>query len=257
MQPLTFFDIPSTKGHVSWSPNTAKVRMTLNYKRIPFKTTWLSFPDIESNHKSLGIPANPVGPAAYTCPAICDPNNVNSDMVVMQDSFPIVKYLDATYTGPAHPSVFDQVGGAEGGGGGMAISLLVQNILNTRLYPHIIKITIPKVPTLLDDRGVEYFHRTRTARFGVPLSELCVDPEAEWRALEKEIRVLSDVLVASQERGGGPFFMGSVPCYGDFCFVGFLVWIKAADERDGERVFAMGQGGCFQRLVDACKPWLV
>ncbi|KAJ3017406.1 UNVERIFIED_CONTAM: hypothetical protein HDU68_011698 [Siphonaria sp. JEL0065] len=205
VQDIRHLSAESTKGPVSWSPNTTKIRMVLNYKKILFETTWLSFADIAANHQSLQITPNLAGPI-YTCPAILD------NATAIQDSLPIAKYLNATYPSP---SIFPSHGG-------LSVSLLVQNILNTRLYSHAIKLIVPKVPNILDERGVEYFQRTRLARFGVPLNELCPDPEAEWKGIEKEIRLLSDLLVANQAEG--PFFTGSVPCYGDFCFVGFLVW---------------------------------
>ncbi|KAJ3510855.1 hypothetical protein NLJ89_g4435 [Agrocybe chaxingu] len=71
---ITFYDIPSTFPNNVWSPNTWKARRVaylisnrsevlifgtrrycLNYKRIPYKTEWVEYPDIEPLCKRLGI----------------------------------------------------------------------------------------------------------------------------------------------------------------------------------------------------------
>lgn len=49
---LLLFDIPSKEGR-AWSPNVWKVRAVLNYKKIPYRTEWIEFPDIEPKMKEL------------------------------------------------------------------------------------------------------------------------------------------------------------------------------------------------------------
>ncbi|ORY20143.1 hypothetical protein BCR33DRAFT_690898 [Rhizoclosmatium globosum] len=136
---VEFFDILSVKGPVSWSPNTARIRLTLNYKRIPHKTTFLSFADIADNHKALNITPNTVG-MPFTCPAILH----HPSKSAIQDSFPIAKYLDDTFTGPEHPTIFPT--------GSHALITLTQNVLSTRVLPVILKLVVAKVPGILDVR---------------------------------------------------------------------------------------------------------
>jgi hypothetical protein len=69
----------------------------LNYKKLPYNTVWVEYPDIKP--LSLEIGASPTSHTAdgtpfYTLPAIYDPN---TDKVV-SESFEIAQYLDATYT---------------------------------------------------------------------------------------------------------------------------------------------------------------
>ncbi|KAJ3070589.1 hypothetical protein HDU98_006372 [Podochytrium sp. JEL0797] len=239
MTTVEFFDILSTRENVSWSPYTARTRMALNYKRIPHKTTYLSLPDIPTNHQSHNIPANASG-RAFTCPAINHP----AANIAIQDSLPIAKYLESTFTGPDHPPLFPP--------GAMALSILLENVFATRLDPHLVPLLAPQIPAILDPKAQKHFIRTRTEIFG-PLDQMCKDPEAEWALLEKEIKVFSDMLVAS----GGPFLMGEEPCYADFILVGMFVWIRAANPRDGDRVVAMGENQCFVKILAACEKWLV
>jgi glutathione S-transferase len=91
-EPLIFYDIPNKHSgqHRAWSPNTWKVRLALNYKRIPYRTVWVEYPDIQPLCLAIGAVQTTGG---YTLPIIHDPN---TDRVV-SDSWEIVKYLDAQY----------------------------------------------------------------------------------------------------------------------------------------------------------------
>ena len=43
---IVLYDLASTKG-VCFSPAVWRVRLILNYKRVPYKTIFIEFPDIE------------------------------------------------------------------------------------------------------------------------------------------------------------------------------------------------------------------
>ncbi|KAF8518717.1 hypothetical protein JB92DRAFT_2901346 [Gautieria morchelliformis] len=87
-------------------------RPVLNYKRIPYKTVWLSYPDIESTLTKLGcaaIATKPEDPTKshYTLPAIVDTGS--SPPAVIIGSLAVAEYLDTKY--PARP-VFPKQGTA-------------------------------------------------------------------------------------------------------------------------------------------------
>lgn len=66
---------------------------------------------------------------------------------------------------------------------------------------------LPRVPRcVLNPPSVEYFERTRAARFGMPLSQLEKEKggESAWKAAEPKWKELGTLLKAE----GGPFFMG-------------------------------------------------
>jgi len=52
--PIVLYDLASTKG-TCFSPAVWRIRLMLNYKRIPYKTVWLEFPDIEPTLKGLYV----------------------------------------------------------------------------------------------------------------------------------------------------------------------------------------------------------
>jgi hypothetical protein len=49
---IVLYDLACTKN-VCFSPAVWRIRLMLNYKRVPYKTTFLEFPDIEPTLKKL------------------------------------------------------------------------------------------------------------------------------------------------------------------------------------------------------------
>ncbi|KAG1743046.1 hypothetical protein EDB19DRAFT_1927488 [Suillus lakei] len=97
---IIFLDI-RTVLPVPTSPNTWKVRLTLNYKELAYGTKWVETADIESVCKSLGIPPTsmlPDGTPKYTLPALID--NTFAPPAFLSDSTPIIEYLERTYPDP-------------------------------------------------------------------------------------------------------------------------------------------------------------
>lgn len=71
-------------------------RITLNYKRIPYRTIWAEFADAQKLCKQIG--ATPTthyadGTPRYTLPTIHDPNTGR----IISDSYDIARYLDEQY----------------------------------------------------------------------------------------------------------------------------------------------------------------
>ena len=112
---------------------------------------------------------------------------------------------------------------------------------------------IPYVPDkLLNAESSEYFHRTRTERFGMPLSQYAKEKggEGAWEAAAPALKELGQVL---REESGGPYFMGSTPSYADFRVVGALQWIKRLGDGRYERI--VGYDTAFGKIFDACGKW--
>ena len=49
---IVLYDLACTKG-ICFSPTVWRIRLILNYKKIPYRTVFLEFPDIESTLKKL------------------------------------------------------------------------------------------------------------------------------------------------------------------------------------------------------------
>ncbi|KAK3353798.1 hypothetical protein B0T25DRAFT_221163 [Lasiosphaeria hispida] len=96
--PITFYDIAQAPPveKTCCSPNPWKTRLALNFKNLPYTTTWVPLPDIPKVRTSLQIPACRKfqdGADFFTLPIIQDPT---TDALV-GDSFDIAIYLQKTY----------------------------------------------------------------------------------------------------------------------------------------------------------------
>jgi glutathione S-transferase len=72
------------------------IRLALNYKRIPYRTVWVEYADIQRVCQTIGaVPTGkrPNGDARYTLPTIVVPGSGE----VLSDSAKIVSYLEQRY----------------------------------------------------------------------------------------------------------------------------------------------------------------
>lgn len=70
--------------------------MVLNYKRLPYKTVWVDFADVQPLSKQISAPPTTTysdGSPRYTLPTIHDPNTGRT----VSDTFEIARYLDEQY----------------------------------------------------------------------------------------------------------------------------------------------------------------
>lgn len=160
----------------------------------------------------------------------------------------IARALDELYPPPQNPALFPFRHSQEH-------TDQVQDVIK-RLLPFARRLIIPSVPHILDERGREYFFKTRREWFRVnnlndlrPKSQ--IESEELWCELEKEITPVIELLQAN----GGPFVEGKVPSYPDFVMVAFLAWWLRVDRQAYERLVTLG-GGALKILWDGCLPWL-
>lgn len=247
---LINFQVPAK----SWSPNTVRTRLVLNYKRIPYTQTYISYPDIKPLLHSLSVPRLPSKRLPYTLPAIKHPASLpNAPNGTINDSWPIALHLEAAFTAPQHPTIFPS------GEASIALAIAVQKILSQVIVKGM-NLVLPKIPAILDERGREYFERTRAEWFGCEVCDLAPKGDEEtkkaWEVLEGELLTLTEMLRgASGRKKTGPFFEGEKPGYADFLVVAFLAWYERADRGYWERLMKVGKGE-LRPLWDACKPWL-
>ncbi|KDQ17829.1 hypothetical protein BOTBODRAFT_185266 [Botryobasidium botryosum FD-172 SS1] len=232
--PIIFYDIesaPDLPEAKAWSPSTWKTRLTLNYKRLPYKTIYLSLPEIAPTLQGLGLepPERKTGPFAFTLPVIIDPTP--SGPKVVRDSAEIARYLDATYPDPER-TLFPS--------GSHALQAYFDRTLNARLLPLCVSLIVPLVPSILDEKGAEYYNRTRAELLGKPLSEVRpkgADLDKAWESFKAELDVVVAALQNNDvERGGpgGSYLMGNKFSFVDCVMVGLFIWMnKVKPEADG------------------------
>ncbi|KAG8954442.1 hypothetical protein FRC04_011769 [Tulasnella sp. 424] len=238
--PLILYDIKSKlpPSGMAWSPNVWKTRFVLNYKQIPYKTVWLSFPDIEYTLKSLGFDPSSVsrtGKEWFTLPVISDPSpGSGGEPTLVVDSHVIAEYLDSQY--PQRPLLPECT---------KAFQAMFGEWARTNILPHLVQLVAPQVPQVLDDLGAEYHIRTREKLFGRKLTEMGIGEERakSLAALEKVLATLDGHISLN---GGGDFLMGSTPSYADFILCASFMWMK--------RVPTTQDPG-FETVFDVIKDW--
>jgi glutathione S-transferase len=225
--------------------------MVLNFKRIPYTQSFISYPDIAPLMKALSVPPlKEMTP--YTLPAIVHKASITSpESGAMMDSLPIALHLDKTF--PDHP-LFPS------GTGSYMLAVAVDE-LTRPVIRNAVGLIMPNVADFLDERGQKYFRETREKRFKKPLAEL--RPQGEQAIAEarenakKAITQITDVLKNRKLAGcdTGPFFEGDEPGYADLTIVSFLAWFERADRPTFEKLLEAGSGE-LKPLWDACLPWL-
>ncbi|KAJ5092317.1 hypothetical protein NUU61_007187 [Penicillium alfredii] len=231
----------------SWSPNTLKTRVVLNFKGIPYTQSWHSYPDIKPLISSFGVPPNDQG-RPYTLPAIKHSSVTFHSSGVTMDSQVIALHLDKVYPSPPlFPS----------GDASYALFVAVSRFL-TLLEPGFRPFVVPRVPDHLDPRGSKYFHETRAVALGKPLSQVRPTDQAtiesKWELVESETVPLLKML-KGRDCKKGPFFEGEHAGYADLLLATALAFIQRFDTELHEKFLNLGDGE-FRDLYQAVLPWL-
>ncbi|QRW07289.1 glutathione S-transferase [Ceratobasidium sp. AG-Ba] len=218
--PIVFYDIFSKQG--PWSPNTYKTRLTLNYKRLPYRVKYISIADIQSKLKELGVPPSTHNPLfQYTLPMIADPSSEpGGKPTYVTESFNIATYLDDKYPAPEYPAVLPP-------GTRILQSIVTDHI--TQLGMHFTLAVLPFASVrddLLDERGLEYFVRSRSAIIGVELPKLVEKAPENWKAAEIQWNKFNEVFEYNKE---GPFVMGRQISFVDFVIGGIIHLIRTSE----------------------------
>ncbi|KAF8577827.1 hypothetical protein K439DRAFT_1639384 [Ramaria rubella] len=247
---IALFDIPSTLDHQPWNPNTWKARAVLNYKRLPYKTIWLSYPDIESTLKKLGAPARAVDPQGkphYMLPAILDTSGVSP--ILVTDSLNIAEYLEEKY--PERP-IFPK--------DGKALEYAFEETFNRIVGPPMWKMMLPLAWNILDERSQKYFCEKRERWNGSKvLDKWCPEAhmtEKDWNALMHGFNTLAAIL---DMNGPSQKFVagGTEPTRADLIIVSYLASIiVAAPEKWNEEVRHWSNGR-WEKLWKLSEPWRV
>lgn len=238
----------------SWSPNTLKTRLLLNAMQIPYTEQFISYPDIAPLLDSYGVPQDPEE-EAYTLPAIYHPESLKGKTPgdkMLSDSIAIAGHLDALYPdAPVHafpePKADSEMLWQES-------QHLLRGLISA-IRGKGYRLLMPRIPLILDDRGAEYFIRTRTADHPQNLSPLkwgSEDAEEDWRTMTPYVEAYNAYLLRKRdeanEAGGrnGPFLWGETLSMGDIYLVSVLVWFRAAGQELLDRLLAIGEGEAYK-----------
>ncbi|XP_006456482.1 hypothetical protein AGABI2DRAFT_211471 [Agaricus bisporus var. bisporus H97] len=239
---ITFYDLAKKEPFTTWSPNTWKMRFTLNYKKLSYKTIALEYPDIESEFIRVGIPARykwPDGRPLYTSPSIID----NSTNTGIADSYAIAQYLDKAY--PDTPKLFPP--------GTEALQAAFYARYKEVIDPYY-DIFITRVPSILNPRSAEYFIRTRSEECGMCLAD--IEPKGQDRVEAwKKVEAAYNTLHGWLSKSSGPYFMGDTITFADFVVAGTLyamevVFGKESQEWQDIMSWNNGRWAAFRKSVE-------
>ena len=185
----------------------------LNYKRIPYRTVWIEFTDVEDTLRAIGAPPSarkPDGRPVYTLPVIVDPLRSLNAPVILSNVNNIADYLEATY--PAR-SIFPE--------GSRALQALfvhyIQDIFAKPLLPILVPLTHQRLP----ERSQAHFGH-RGGHSPAPPVLVGHQREQAWAAVKDQFDFLASILDKNTSDGNGVVVMGRDVSYADFALCSVL-----------------------------------
>lgn len=244
----------------SWSPNTLKVRLTLNYKQIPYTESFLTYPDIAKFTAKYNIPDDESF-GRPTLPAILHYDAQGKLVKAMSNSIDIVRYLDDLF--PERPVLKAPSRVQEAGWGNAAESYFVAfRLLLIAAWGPGYNIVMPTIPAILDDIGSAWFIEDRRSMDEEGLGRspedwAAKDPEDDWKAFLPPLKTLARTMEHTTD--SAPFALGEKPSYADFALAGYLTWYKRGSGAVFKRIIdeTGGEKGPLGRHYAACEKWVL
>ncbi|KAJ5770591.1 uncharacterized protein N7511_002642 [Penicillium nucicola] len=263
---LTFYDIalapPAEES--SCSPNPWKTRYALNFKKVPYKTTWVPLPDIPAVRAPLNIPASRTfadGTPYHTLPVVSDPTTSTT----VGDSFEIAVYLNKQYPTSGHgdlfppqdldfdftpdPNLFAPIAVADVPSEGPIPAYVRFNTNVDGVFTAHTQLIAGYLP--LDPARADETKKTFEERIGLPWDSLMARGEKRTEllaSLEGTLKTLAEMYRRDET---GPFLLGARPTYADFIVGGWLRLFYGALPAKEWDVVRMWYGGLFGTLHEA------
>jgi len=225
---LIFYDLHNAEGQC-WSPNLWKVRLALRYKKIPFETVWLDYPQIKPT----------IGKHCQQDRDAPELPTIQHGDTWVYESFSIIQYLEKAY--PDTPSLlypsFETIS-------------FFEKYYTSILFESTRKHLLPLCPSILAPPGSEYFKRTRKEKFGMPLEEYGKGAGVQdWKA--------SLGIVVNQLAETGAYVYGEKVSFADILIASILLWMHKLNPQILADTFAMypgKEGEAFKAWYDGLKP---
>ncbi|OGE52965.1 hypothetical protein PENARI_c009G06793 [Penicillium arizonense] len=263
---LTFYDIalapPVEK--TSCSPNPWKTRYALNFKKVPYKTTWVPLPDISKVRVPFNIPASRKfadGSPYHTLPIVSDPTTGRT----IGDSFEIAVYLEEQYPSSGAGELFpaqdlDFVFGRElelfapiavadvGEDGAIPAYVRFNTNVDSAFTAHaqLMGGGLPLDPARAQETKTEF-----EKRIGVPWDAMVVKGEARGELMKSFEETLSGLASLYRKDASGPFLLGTRATYADFIVGGWLRMCQGTLPGEEWDVIKGWYGGIFGKLHEA------
>lgn len=244
------------------APNPWKSRLALNFKGVPYETTWVELPDVSTVRQSLGQPASRKfadGTDFYTLPIIQDA----STGIIVGDSFDIAVYLQRMFpdtgAGDLFPTqtidyAFTQnaafvVPLSERGEGDFAEYARFNSNVDAAFTTHVQLMTegMPFDPATVEQTKADWVRRAGVNSW----DDFTLAGDAREKLMGSFRDTLGDLAKLFLKNADGPFVLGQQANYADF-IVG--AWLRMAERTlpavEWEEL-RHWHGGVFGRLHDA------
>ncbi|KAG9698034.1 hypothetical protein KCU95_g2923, partial [Aureobasidium melanogenum] len=259
LQPIVFYDIAfkAPREETNSAPNPWKTRFTLNFKALPYITTWVPLPDVEKIRRNLQVPACRKygdGSDYYTLPVITDPNTNEN----IGDSFDIAVYLQKTYPGsgldlfpeqkldyvytPDQPSpvpLTDIRGGEHDNYAEFNMSVDAVFTEHVILMAHGMPMDAAGKQVFVERAGVDSFDAF--AFVGEPRKQMML-------SFERKLEGLANIF---RRDDSGPFVLGAKASYADLIVGAWLRMASRTLESTEWQALKGWHGGVFGQLHDA------
>jgi len=251
---VTLYDIASCKKELSdWNAMGTKARLSLNFKKIQYRTIWLEYPEIESTMKRIGASyerTKPDGSPVYTIPVLVDPSHIAADgtPIPISDSWKIAEYLDAKYPSPV--LLFPK--------GTKALQSLFLDYITKNILFTAGPLMIRPVLDVLNHQSQDYWRSSQEATMGMELEEICPKGSEEWEnTLDKLQKAFSDLSAFLDKNGtDGPFVLGADATFADFIILSHLESMLKIIPETWENTIQHWDNGRWQKMRVACAPWI-
>ncbi|RYP93694.1 hypothetical protein DL770_000225 [Monosporascus sp. CRB-9-2] len=262
--PIVFYDI-ATRPPVEktcCSPNPWKTRLALNFKGLPYSTSWVALPDIAKVRSSLKVPPCRKfadGTDFFTLPILQDPA---TDSLV-GDSFDIAVYLQKTYPDSGSGNLFPPqtldyvfthdpailVPLSECRESGFPEYAKFNMNVDAAFTAHV-QLTVqgfPFDPATAEASKAEFVRRAGVTRW----EDFALVGEEREKIKDSFRNMLGGLAKLFLRDTSGPFLLGTRASYADFIVGAWLRMMRATlPESEWEEVRSW-HGGLFGRLHDA------
>ncbi|KAK1998909.1 hypothetical protein LX36DRAFT_14982 [Colletotrichum falcatum] len=265
--PIVFYDI-ATRPPVEktcCSPNPWKARLALNFKGLPYSTSWVALPDISRVRSGLRVPPCRKfadGTDFFTLPIIEDPATGS----LVGESFDIAVYLHETYPGSGAgdlfpPQALDYAFASDGilvpltdrrGGAFPEYARFNMNV-DAAFTTHV-QLAVsgfPFDPATAEASKAEFVRRAGVSRF----EDFALVGERRRQTMDSFRDALGGLAKLFRRDPGGPFLLGDKASYADLIVGAWLRMMRATlPESEWEEVRSW-HDGVFGQLYDASEVY--
>ncbi|GMG26484.1 hypothetical protein OAory_01087080 [Aspergillus oryzae] len=264
---IVFYDIAMRppREKTCCAPNPWKARLALNFKGVPYSTSWVPLPDIAKVRRSLQVPACRKfadGTDFFTLPIIEDPATDAS----VGDSFDIAVYLQKTYpTSGAgdlfppqtldytftHPTILIPLSKCRDNEFPEYAKFNMNVDAAFTAHTQLALQGFPFDPATAETSKAEFVRRAGMTSW----EDFALVGEARQKVMDSFREMLGGLAKLFVRDPSGPFLLGTRPSYADLIVGGWLRMMRATLPQSEWEEVSSWHDGLFGRLHDALEVY--